>query len=315
MVSRLGGRKSFAGSLMKSIAYHFSLTNWIILINIIVFIAVFGGVAIYNGSSNPSLNNSNVTESVNVTDISPGDRFIVENVAFSWENLAEGRVWTLVSNMFMHGSFSHLFFNMFSLFFIGNFIERLIGRKRFLIFYLISGIFAAFFFGILAFLFGNSGIGSAIFSTASTPAVGASGAIFGLLGLLAVITPRGKVYLLGGPLIAIIIVFAIQGFVPSWLFSIINILATIYIFVSIFSIFSRGANKLAIPIKMPFWILPIVAIVPLVIMGLFISLPIGNTAHLGGLIAGLAFGWYLRMKYKKKIELLNRMLERGQRKR
>ena len=53
---------------------------------------------------------------------------------------------------------------------------------------------------------------------------------------------------------------------------------------------------------MPFWFLPIVAIVPLVIIGLFIELPIGNTAHLGGLIAGFAYGYYLKQKTKRSDE-------------
>ena len=74
--------------------------------------------------------------------------------------------------------------------------------------------------------------------------------------------------------------------------------------------FNPRTRKIAVPVGMPFWLLPIIAIVPLVIIGLFVQLPIGNTAHLGGLLAGLIYGLYLRMKYKKKVEVLNRMLER-----
>ena len=44
------------------------------------------------------------------------------------------------------------------------------------------------------------------------------------------------------------------------------------------------------------------------IIGFFISLPIGNTAHIGGLLIGLAYGWYLKNKYKRKIFLLNKMM-------
>jgi membrane associated rhomboid family serine protease len=57
---------------------------------------------------------------------------------------------------------------------------------------------------------------------------------------------------------------------------------------------------------MPLWLLPVVAIIPLVIVGLFFPLPIGNMAHFGGLLAGLGYGFYLRRRYKKKVQLLGR---------
>ena len=57
---------------------------------------------------------------------------------------------------------------------------------------------------------------------------------------------------------------------------------------------------------MPFWVLPIVAIVPLVVIGLFVPLPIGNTAHFGGLIAGLLYGIYLKKKYKRRAQIISK---------
>jgi membrane associated rhomboid family serine protease len=63
-----------------------------------------------------------------------------------------------------------------------------------------------------------------------------------------------------------------------------------------------------VPIEMPFWLLPIVAIVPLFVIGYFIALPIGNSAHLGGFLTGLVYGLYLRAKYKNKVKLLNKQL-------
>ena len=137
--------------------------------------------------------------------------------------------------------------------------------------------------------------------------VGASGAIFGLLGLLAVLTPRKKIYLIAGPLIALILEFTLFAFIKNEnLLSILIILVNIYFFIAIFAMFSPF-KKIAVPIEMSLWVLPIVAIVPLVVIGLFISLHIGNMAHLGGLVAGLIYGFYLRSKYKKKVYLLNRM--------
>jgi membrane associated rhomboid family serine protease len=71
-----------------------------------------------------------------------------------------------------------------------------------------------------------------------------------------------------------------------------------------------GASRISIPIEMPFWALPIVAIVPLFIIGYFFPLPIGNMAHLGGYIAGMIYGLYLRARYKKKTQLIARYFSR-----
>src|SRR3989338_8275083 len=67
--------------------------------------------------------------------------FVLKNIAISLENIQQLRIWTFITSMFMHGSFFHLFANMMSLLFLGTFVERIIGRKRFFWFYLISGLF------------------------------------------------------------------------------------------------------------------------------------------------------------------------------
>ena len=54
------------------------------------------------------------------------------------------RPYQLITYMFMHGSFMHLFFNMFALWMFGNTLENYWGPKRFLTYYLITGIGAAF---------------------------------------------------------------------------------------------------------------------------------------------------------------------------
>ena len=94
----------------------------------------------------------------------------------------------------MHGNFTHLFVNMISLFFIGNFVEKLVGRKRFFWLYMLSGLFAGLLFVFLAYFFGVSELGARIFGSPEIFAVGASGAIFALAGLLAVLTPKLRVY-------------------------------------------------------------------------------------------------------------------------
>ncbi|MBU4086063.1 MAG: rhomboid family intramembrane serine protease [Nanoarchaeota archaeon] len=221
-------------------------------------------------------------------------------------------LWAVITSMFMHAGVMHLFFNMFSLWFVGRFAETIIGRRRFLWFYLASGIFAGLVFALLAGFFGN-GLGVLVFGSADIAGVGASGAIFGLIGLIAVLTPKNRVYLIAGPLIAIILQAVAEAIFPgSAVMGVLSLIITVYIFVSIFTLFSfnRRTMKIALPLEMPFWLLPFIAIVPLVVIGLFVPLPIGNTAHFGGLVAGLIYGFYLRNKYRKKVKMLNRYFSR-----
>lgn len=81
-----------------------------------------------------------------------------------------GWVWQVFTYMFLHGSFFHLFFNMYALLLFGRPLEQRWGKNRFLMFYLFTGVGA----GIVTFiwnLFGNPYI----------PTIGASGAIFGIV--------------------------------------------------------------------------------------------------------------------------------------
>lgn len=218
-------------------------------------------------------------------------------------------LWTIITSMFMHGGFFHLFVNMFTLFFLGGLTERIIGRKRFVWFYLIAGIVGGLFFVLFAYFGSFIPRGDFIFGGIDDFAVGASGAIFGLLGILATLLPRKKIYLIVGPLVVIVVQVLLRTIFPS-ASTVIDITGSILIFLMIFSIFSFNPafRKLAMPLSLPFWLAPIVAIVPLLIIGIFIKLPIGNMAHLGGLVAGLAYGAYLRAKYRQKVKILNRVI-------
>ncbi|GAH36435.1 unnamed protein product, partial [marine sediment metagenome] len=71
-------------------------------------------------------------------------------------------------------------------------MEKIIGKKRFLYFYIISGIFAGLLFIILSYFFGNTELGARIFGSPIMSAVGASGAIFAIAGLFMVMTPKLK---------------------------------------------------------------------------------------------------------------------------
>lgn len=222
-----------------------------------------------------------------------GEKLIVEYFAITPSLILSGKyLWTLVTSMFLHGGFFHLFANMFSLFFIGNFLENLIGKKRFLWTYIIAGLIGGIFFVLASLIFGDMNI----------PAVGASGAIFGLLGVLAVLVPYSKIYLILGPFVLIILNVVLGGFIPQNFLSGFSLLINILMFLMIFSLlsFNSSLKKISLPVELPMWLLPIVAIVPLAIIGLYIDLPIGNSAHFGGLLVGLAYGFYLRRKYPNK---------------
>lgn len=274
-------RRNFLSSWLSRL----NMTGWLILSNVIFFIifSLFGALSYDN------CNNS-----------------ICKYIAIQPINLFQnGYWWTLISSMFMHAGILHLFINMLSLYFIGTFLEMIIGKKRFFWLYILSGIFAGLFFAFFPWFFGIGGITEKIFGSPNTFAVGASGAIFGIAGVLALLTPRNKVYLIAGPIIAIILQTIVEKAFPNAVFiNLFSIIVSMYIFFSIFSMFSFSDNlkRLSLPIKMSFWLLPIVAIVPLFIIGYFIDLPIGNTAHLGGFIAGVGYGLYLRYRYKKKCE-------------
>ncbi|MEK5036868.1 rhomboid family intramembrane serine protease [Sporosarcina sp. FSL K6-3457] len=82
--------------------------------------------------------------------------------------IAEGEWWRLFTPMFLHAGFSHLLFNMFSLFVFGPELEKIAGKARFLTVYLLAGIF------------GN--IATYFLQPLDYASVGASGAIFGIFG-------------------------------------------------------------------------------------------------------------------------------------
>ena len=90
------------------------------------------------------------------------------------------RIWQPLTYMFMHGSFDHLFFNMFSLWMFGSALENFWGSKRFLFYYLVCGIGA----GLLNMLVPGEHV-----------SVGASGAVYALLLAFGMMWPNNYIYL------------------------------------------------------------------------------------------------------------------------
>jgi membrane associated rhomboid family serine protease len=100
------------------------------------------------------------------------------------------RPYQLFTYMFAHGGFTHIFFNMLALAFIGPILESFWGQKKFLLFYLITGIGAAAFSVAIDLIFGG-GAGSML---------GASGAIYGILMAFGMIFPNMEVQLIIPPI-------------------------------------------------------------------------------------------------------------------
>ena len=138
--------------------------------------------------------------------------------------------WTILTSMFMHGGFGHIFANMLTLYFFGSYLSSIIGDKKFLLVYFGGGILGSILFIWLAPQYHN--------------VIGASGAVFAVAGALVVLNPRLRV-----------LVFF---FLP-----------------------------------LPLWVV--------VILGLLIISPsIAWEAHLGGLIFGLAAGYFFRRELRRR---------------
>lgn len=102
--------------------------------------------------------------------------------------------WTVVTSIFMHADFPHLFFNMFALFVFGIQLESAIGSRRFLVLFFLAGVV------------GNVGY-MVTSSNPDIPALGASGAVFGIVGAMAVMRPLAMVYIGYAPLPMILAAF------------------------------------------------------------------------------------------------------------
>jgi len=141
-----------------------------------------------------------------------------------------GQYYRLITAMFLHGGFLHIFFNMYALLYLGNVVERVYSTPKFLSVYFFSGVV------------GN--LATQIFYH-NTISIGASGAIFGLVGML----------------------------------------------------FAAGRRH-----DIPYYLKPLTgaALLPMILVNLVLGFTAGNinnAAHIGGLLAGMAFGLLVSPRY------------------
>jgi len=113
--------------------------------------------------------------------------FILQNVISGFseffvlnQNVFEGEIWRYLSSIFLHGSLVHLLYNLFALLFFGLVLEKTIGSRKFLIVFFASGIIA-----------------NVISVNYYPSSLGASGAIYGVLGCLMVLRPFMMVWAFG----------------------------------------------------------------------------------------------------------------------
>lgn len=103
------------------------------------------------------------------------------------------QIWRWLTYQFLHANLMHLLFNMAGLYWFGSLVERHLGTKRYIVFYLLCGFSGAWVFSLLTLL-------GYVESSPFTVLVGASGSIYGLLAATAVLAPHMRVMLLFPPI-------------------------------------------------------------------------------------------------------------------
>lgn len=224
------------GSIRRGGWRFWSVNTCLIIINVAVFL--IGNVVLANKTDLfsagvlqlPGASSEQVRDGVvnrNVTAMLPGgyignpvqDRRTGEVVGYrryrefpvvqGYGHLSTGKgveiqFWRFLTFQFLHANQWHLLLNMLGLWFVGNLVEEYLGRKRYLAFYLISGIAGAVCYLLLnAVGYGISQMGASpdrvpgvLFNDVYTPLVGASAGVFGVLMAAAYIAPTSTVYVM-----------------------------------------------------------------------------------------------------------------------
>ena len=192
------------------------------------------------------------------------EQYMIANFALFYPTSPFFKPWQIITHMFMHGGFWHIFFNMYTLFIFGTVLERIWGSKQFLVFYFVTGIGAALLHTGVQFIEaqvymsqiadGSQQAAAAYQALKYTPTVGASGAIYGVLMGYAMLFPDSVLTL----------VFPPVSLKAKWF---VIIFAVIELFTGIFSTSIRSVGG-----------------------------GVAHFAHLGGML----FGWLLILYWKKK---------------
>jgi membrane associated rhomboid family serine protease len=115
--------------------------------------------------------------------------------------VSDGDWWRLATAMFLHGSILHIAFNMLALYWLGTIVEQALGTPRFLLVYFVSGLAGS--------------AGALWLSSPGAVTVGASGAIFGLIGALLILEYLATGSLMGQAMVLILVNLAFTFAVPG----------------------------------------------------------------------------------------------------
>lgn len=209
---------------------------------------------------------------------------MIENLALYFPLQENFQIWQFVTNIFMHGGFAHIFFNMYALWAFGSPLEQIWGQKKFYIFFFLAGIGAALIYILINYFRFNNIYNDLIASGMTAeqisdflrtpireagegrvqelkeiyriPVVGASGAIYGVLVAFGILFPNAKLFLIFLP-----VPIAAKYFIPAL------IALDLFSGVTGFSIFGGG---------------------------------IAHFGHVGGAIIGFLLMWYWRSKEKRQ---------------
>lgn len=184
------------------------------------------------------------------------------------------RLWTLITCMFVHGDIFHLLSNMIFLLVFGTAVEGVMGRRRFITFYILCGLSASLFHMLsIAIIPQEFILPSYPFNPWVTPVIGASGAISGVLGAYLIYFPRSRMTVVY-PIILIPLVLT----VPAW----------VYVLV---------------------WFAIQLILGTLVLVG-YAASSIAYWAHIGGFLTGVALSpLFMSSAMKRRVKYL-RMIEK-----
>jgi len=186
-----------AGSRIGSIRF-LSVNTWLIIINCGVFLLLqplaAGLIGVAPNGMDPLLWYGHFSTSkafFDVVQVPGGGSQVVLNLG----------VWRFLTFQFLHAHWLHLFFNMFGLWVFGSIVEQYLGSKRYLAFYLVCGVFGGLMYVVLNLL-GQTGlqIPGLLYNDPSTPLIGASAGVFGVIVASAFISPDSIIQLLFPPI-------------------------------------------------------------------------------------------------------------------
>lgn len=128
--------------------------------------------------------------------------FMGDNFLVSWDALAAGRYWVLITSVFSHNQFLHLLINMLVLKSFGSILLPVLGRGSFFRFYIVAGVISSLSHAITS---------NFLMHAPEMPALGASGSIAGLVLVFSLLFPKERIFIFG--LIPIPAIFGALAFV------------------------------------------------------------------------------------------------------